>query len=433
MKKFLLTSVLFALLVSAVACGEIASSTPGSSETAASTASPKQTVATSQSTSATTAPAVCRHVFGDWVTLKESLCNSHGQMARYCEKCGAPDKILTVPLAAHNYVSETIPPTKTEDGYTKFTCSVCGESYIKDTVPALGSQGLAFSPLEDPSYDKPYCRITGIGTCTDTDIVIPSNIDGYEVLAIGIRAFQDQTQITSITIPDTVTSFNDRAFQGCTGLKEFTFPRRTMWAGDYLFIGCDNLETINFRFSTAVSYISPQMLHGASAFKTATFDSHCLNEEICQGNKQVETVIIKENVRIIESDAFDFCENLKTVIFEEGEKWLTVKNAFELCKNIESITYSSAIGSINELAFCDSYSLSYIILSKDIKPFSKNLFKNLPLKSVYYMGNEADWEKIKEIEENPTIAAAKLYYYSEEPITDGKHWHYTDGKPTIWE
>jgi hypothetical protein len=48
------------------------------------------------------------------------------------------------------------------------------------------------------------------------------------------------------------------------------------------------------------------------------------------------------------------------------------------------------------------------------------------------MGNEEDWEKINEIEENPVIAAAKRYYYSETPVADGRHWHYVDGVPTVW-
>lgn len=425
MKKILLLVFCLALIFAAVSCGDIEDST-STAPTAESTQS------TSSTTDSTTAAMVCRHSYGDWVVLNESTCLEKGSRTRFCKKCGEQDKIWSTQLAPHAYESEIFPPTKSEDGYTKVTCSVCGDSYEKDTVPALGSQGLAFTPLDDESYDKPYCAITGIGTCTDTDIVIPSYIEGYEVLAIYTEAFKDQVQITSITIPDTVTSFHPRAFQGCTGLTEFTFPARTMWAGKYLFLGCTNLETINFRFSTAVTYIDPYMLSGASAFKTATFDSHYLNKEICQGNTQVETVIIKENVRVIETGAFFNCENLKNVIFMEGEKWLTVKSAFTLCKNIESITYSSAIGSMNEFNFGNSYSLSYIIISKDIKPFGKNLFQGIPLESVYYMGNEEDWEKINEIEENPVIAAAKRYYYSETPVADGRHWHYVDGVPTVW-
>jgi hypothetical protein len=412
-------------------CG--VSGTTGTTATTNTTVPPKATQSTQKTQSTTEKPTVHKHTYGDWVILNESTCGERGKKTRYCTECGEADSTVTLPPVAHSYKSEVIAPTKSEDGYTKFTCTECGKSYTEDPVPALGSQGLSFIPLEGENYDKPYCAVIGIGFCTDTEIVIPSNVDGYEVLAIYSEAFKNQTQITSVKIPDTVTTIQDRAFQGCTGLTEFTFPSRMMWAGKYIFSGCDNLETINFRFSSAAAHIDENMLSGATAFKTATFDSHCLHKEIFYGNQQIETIIIKENTRIIESQAFWNCQNLKHVIFEEGDKWLSVENAFSWCQNIETIKLSSAIKGINSDNFSSCYSLSYVVISKDIKPFSQDLFRNLPLESVYYLGSEADWENVKALEENPTIAAAKRYYYSEEPLPDGNHWRYVDGVPTVWE
>ena len=439
MKKLLLTSILMALLLSVSACGENIG-TSETSQTTASVQTTQQSVQTSQTsqttqTTSTTAAPECKHVYGEWETIREALCNQKGEKIRYCTKCGEKDVFISN-LAAHNYVSEIIPPTKAEDGYTKFTCSVCGESYTKDPVPALGSQGLAFTPLDDKSYDKPYCAITGMGTCTDTDIVIPSYIDGYEVLAIYTEAFKDQTQITSITIPDTVTSFHHRAFQGCTGLTEFTFPKRTMVAGKNLFQGCDNLETVNFCFSYYAANIDEKLLSGANAVKTVSFDSRYVYRDICKQNSTIETVIIKSGVREIEAHAFYDCPNLKNVIFEDAEKgWLTVKSsAFENCKSLVSVTFSSAISVIDNTAFWGCSSLSSVVLNKTAFAMPASLFVYCPLESVYYMGTEADWESIAVIEGNPTIAAAKRYYYSETvPEKEGNFWHYVDGTPTIWE
>ena len=46
-------------------------------------------------------------------------------------------------------------------------------------------------------------------TGTDTEVTIPETIDGYTVVAIGFSAFEDCTSLTSVVIPDTVTSISD--------------------------------------------------------------------------------------------------------------------------------------------------------------------------------------------------------------------------------
>ena len=174
MKKLFFLALALSAAFALASC-QAASTT---AEATAPTAESTSTTAITQSTTATQKPAVHKHTFGEWVILSESTCGERGKQTRYCTECGETDSITTLPPVAHNYESEVIAPTKSEDGYTKFTCTECGKSYTQDPVPALGSQGLAYIPLEDKSYDKPYCAVIGIGFCTDTEIVIPSNVDG---------------------------------------------------------------------------------------------------------------------------------------------------------------------------------------------------------------------------------------------------------------
>ena len=57
--------------------------------------------------------------------------------------------------------------------------------------------------------------ITGIGTCRDTDIVIPSTYKGLPVTSIGDYAFSDCDSLESIQISNGVTSIGDYAFDDC--------------------------------------------------------------------------------------------------------------------------------------------------------------------------------------------------------------------------
>lgn len=68
---------------------------------------------------------------------------------------------------------------------------------------------------------------------TETDIVIPPQIDGKTVSAIGnvtgtTGAFEGCTSITAVVIPDGVTEIQDNAFYGCTSLETVTIPSSVM-------------------------------------------------------------------------------------------------------------------------------------------------------------------------------------------------------------
>ena len=80
------------------------------------------------------------------------------------------------------------------------------------------------------------------------DIVIPSTIDflgdTYNVTTIGADAFQNCTELTSITIPNSVTSIGLNAFYGCTNLKAVTIPNSVTTIGQYAFYGCTNLKSV---------------------------------------------------------------------------------------------------------------------------------------------------------------------------------------------
>lgn len=73
------------------------------------------------------------------------------------------------------------------------------------------------------------------------DVSIPSTVtyngQSYSVTSIGYGAFRD-TQITSITIPESVTSIGNRAFDGCYNLTSITIPNSVTTICDCAFQYC---------------------------------------------------------------------------------------------------------------------------------------------------------------------------------------------------
>ncbi len=135
---------------------------------------------------------------GDKVVLKASATNAGGD-AFSCWK----DSL-------GNVVSNT----------AEFELTVGGKNEVY--TPAYGivapepSQGLEFLSNEDGT-----CYLAGIGTCTDTEIVVPAvSPEGDTVMGVDSKAFRNDTAITSISLPNTVTEIGSRAFDGCISLTD---------------------------------------------------------------------------------------------------------------------------------------------------------------------------------------------------------------------
>ena len=83
-----------------------------------------------------------------WTIDKPATCSAEGSKSRHCTRCDAKTEVTAIAKIAHTYTSKVVKPTLTEQGYTLYTCSVCGYSY-KDNYTAVRENpskvtGLAF-------------------------------------------------------------------------------------------------------------------------------------------------------------------------------------------------------------------------------------------------------------------------------------------------
>lgn len=112
-----------------------------------------------------------------------------------------------------------------------------------------GTEGLMFS-----TYNANYASVTGYNGNAD-NVVIPKTYRGIPVKEIKDYAFRYQTRLTSITLPDCVTSIGGSAFSGCTGLTSIKIPDSVTSIGGDAFSSCTGLTSVTIGNSvTSIGY-----------------------------------------------------------------------------------------------------------------------------------------------------------------------------------
>lgn len=240
--------------------------------------------------------------------------------------------------------------------------------------------GLDLSAYAETNGDLQYTVLdNGTATITGyngspTDLKIPSTIDGHTVTSISDYAFYWRESITSVTIPDSVTTIGTGAFMG-TSLKSVTIPNGVSTIENSVFQSCLSL--------TSVTLPSRLIKIGDFAF------------EECE---KLTDITIPSSVREIGSGAFSRCSSLKSVTIPIGITKIynnafsdclgltniTIPNAvteigggaFSGCENVTSITIPSSVRTINDSAFAYCKSLKSVTIPSSVETLGKHVFES---------------------------------------------------------
>ena len=305
--------------------------------------------------------------------------------------------------------TEAIPSTYFVEGSIEYwTCENCNlifkdaaakmlitlaatKAPLLDIVP---SEGMSFVLNED---GKSY-SVAGLGSCMDTDIVIPSTYEGLPVTKIEPEAFF-LMDIRSIYIPSSVKVIGEAAFSSCYELQNVYFNRGLEIIENGAFRNCrylasailpEGLKTIeNYAFaSSGIKEISfPKSLESIGASIVERTDLNTIT--VAEGNpyyssngnclieKATKTLIAGCAYTVIPSDgsvttigteAFYDCESLKTVVIPEGIIEIE-SGAFDLCENLESVYLPASLEVLNSNPFPRCTSIKSITLNENNKYF----------------------------------------------------------------
>ena len=154
-------------------------------------------------------------------------------------------------------------------------------------------------------YDYNYCEVTGSYKNIAGDVYIDGLFNGKTVIAIGERAFENRTQITSMYMLDGILDIGDYAFGGCVLMRAIEIPSTVLYLGEGAMFGCVSIEEI----------VLPKALKsiGDSAFA---------------GCEKLSSVVLEEGLYSIGANAFAGCEALEEVIIPKGVQQIGA-NAFD--------------------------------------------------------------------------------------------------------
>lgn len=232
------------------------------------------------------------------------------------------------------------------------------------------------------------------GRNTDTNLVVPAQISGYPVIAVGEWAFSSFANLQSITISEGITTLADDAFYNCANLTNVTLPSTLTKIGEYAFYKAGKLSSLTI--PNAVTQI------GRYAF------GYC---------SSLTAITIPEKVTFIGNNAFNSCYNLNTInfnaincsandeygsyAFQEAGLYSTLNlkvtigskvtkipsGLFQYCEKLKSIAIPASVKSIESYAFYRT-SLTSVTIPATVTSIGKSAFNSIStLNSITVLGS----------------------------------------------
>lgn len=360
-----------------------------------------------------------------WETyvLESPTCQKEGKEKRSCS-CGESE-VKPIPVVPHNLCNVADrAPTCTEDGwkerkYCDFNCGYVTETVIPgghiyadglcercwDIDPDYpATAGLGYELLADNTY-----AVTGYSADVrnPVDIIIPSTYKGLPVTAIAEKAFCGASYspypMTSVTIPDSITTIGKEAFKYCRRLYSLTIPDSVVSIGDKAFYGCDKLIEIcnqSDLLITAgsmengyVGYYAKNIYRPSQGESKLSVDGYGFVSYVDGLEKYLvayegeETNLILPEATAIYDYAFVGKFGLKSVVIPDSVQTIGY-GAFVSSENLQSVKIGNGVTTIYWQAFCDCKALTTLIFGDSIEMIDREAFaKCVNLSSITLPGS----------------------------------------------
>ena len=263
----------------------------------------------------------------------------------------------------------------------------------------------SYSVLSEDEKTAEIVSYTG----TAEQVVIPSEIDGYQIVRIGAYVFMGNSTMESVSLPETVEEIGEGAFGVCEMLTDITLPSAVTVIEPLAFAGCTSMTAIsvssrNPAFTardgvllnkdgtrliaypagkTDTAYSVPKNV--AEIAEYAFFSCFNLQEvtvpqsvktigiSAFQGCAALQKISLRYGLETIGEYAFNECSELTEISIPFGVTALE-NSTFEGCSALETVSLPNSLSTIGEYAFASCRALKQIVLPNSVSAIGKSAF-----------------------------------------------------------
>lgn len=241
------------------------------------------------------------------------------------------------------------------------------------------------TPVTDFDYEEADGEITITKyNGSESEVIIPAEIDGKPVTAIGYEAFK-YSSITSVVIPEGVKTIYEGAFYNCGKLADVTLP--------------ESITNIYYGYWSNEGAESPFTGSPWLENKRAENPLVIVNNILVDGQTCSRDVEIPDGVRVIAGGAFNGCTTITSVKLPDSLKTVGVY-AFTKCERLTEIILPDSVSYIGNSAFSKCRTLENVTFPNNTVEMGGYIFGDMR-ESDYDYGTTPWLEK--KVSENPLL------------------------------
>jgi hypothetical protein len=220
--------------------------------------------------------------------------------------------------------------------------------------------------------------------------------EGTEIIDSSV--FNNNTQITKVTLPSTLKTIKSKAFYGCSVLTSINLPSSLTSIGESAFVNCSvlvfsgdlpkgltTLESTAFvncakltsiTIPDGITSIGESVFEGCSGLTSVTFNSYVkdIGTKAFKKCTSLKAINLPESLTSIGEEAFIGCSNVKSITIPDSVKSLGA-NAFSSCTSLTSVTIGSGLSKISAGAFNTCSALKSITIPENVTDIANNAFR----------------------------------------------------------
>lgn len=232
--------------------------------------------------------------------------------------------------------------------------------------PVLVKKLNAFSAVSYIAFDTNSTgeTITGLNFVPNGELELPSQINGTTITTLSNYLFNSYSNLTKITIPDSIVNLGTNTFGYCSNLEEVILSNQLTTITSNVFENCVSL--VDITLPSTITTISSSAFKNCTSLESINLPSSIthIGNDAFYGCTSLEEITIPASLSYIGNYIFSGCSSLEDVTITNGLTTIGV-GMFYNCCSLESITIPESVAFINSYAFEYSAYLSEIFIKRE--------------------------------------------------------------------